>query len=114
MNAVLRRLISFFPKIHFWKHCGILFDYRSLVSDDGVHLSPVGDRLFYRSIRGSALFLSKLIHYDGLSVTMLSMTSLWLPSSSEHTDNLSVASSARLLSLHVMFGWPYNEMLNCT
>ena len=36
---------------------------------------------------------------------MLSMTSLWL--SSEHTDNLSVASSARLLSLHVMFGWPW-------
>ena len=59
VNAELRRLISFFPKIHFWKHRGMLFDYRSLLSDDGVHLSPVGDRLFYRSIRGAALFLSK-------------------------------------------------------
>ena len=59
VNAELRRLISFFPRIHFWKHRGMLFDYRSLVSDDGVHLSPVGDRLFYRSIRGAALFLSK-------------------------------------------------------
>ena len=38
VNAELRRLISFFPKIHFWKHRGMLFDYRSLVSDDGVFL----------------------------------------------------------------------------
>ena len=59
VNVELRRLISLFPKIHFWKHRGMLFDYQSLVSDDGVHLSPVGDHLIYRSVRGAALFLSK-------------------------------------------------------
>ena len=60
VNAELRRLISFFPAIHFWKHRGMLLDYRSLVSNDGVHLRcPDGERMYFRSIRGAALFLSK-------------------------------------------------------
>ena len=60
VNAELRRLISFFPSIHFWKLRGMLLDYRSLVSDDGVHLRcPHGERKYFRSIRGAALFLSK-------------------------------------------------------
>ena len=59
VNAELRRLISFFPAIHFLKHRGMLLDYKSLVSNDGVHVSPTGDRLYFRSIRGAALFLSK-------------------------------------------------------
>jgi hypothetical protein len=58
VNAELRRLISFFPAIHFWKHRGMLLDYKSLVCNDGVHVSPTGDRLYFRSIRGVALFLS--------------------------------------------------------
>ena len=52
----LRRLIAFFPKVHFWKHRGILFDYDSLVSNDGVHLSPVGNCLFNWLVHGVALF----------------------------------------------------------
>ena len=59
MKADLRLLIYLFPKIQFWKHRGMLFDYRSLVSDDGGHLFPVADRLFYISIRGAAPFLNK-------------------------------------------------------
>ena len=60
VNAELRRLISFFPAIHFWKHHGMLLDYRSLVSNDGVHLRcPEGERMYFSSIRGAALFLSK-------------------------------------------------------
>ena len=58
VNAELRRLISFSPAIHFWKHRGMLLDYKSLVCNDGVHVSPTGDRLYFRSIRGAALFLS--------------------------------------------------------
>ena len=60
VNTELRRLISFFPAIHFWKHRGMLLDYRSLVSNDGLHLScPEGERRYFCSIRGAALFLSK-------------------------------------------------------
>ena len=59
VNAELRRLISFFPAIHFWKHRGMLLDYQSLVCDDGVHVNATGERLYFRSIRGAALFLSK-------------------------------------------------------
>ena len=59
VNAELRHLISFFTAIYFWKHCGLLLDYKSLVCDDGVHVRPTGDRLYFRSIRGAALFLSK-------------------------------------------------------
>ncbi|KAI0219676.1 hypothetical protein LSAT2_028802 [Lamellibrachia satsuma] len=39
----------------------MLFDYQSLVSDDGVHLSSIGDRLFYRSDRGAAVFNAEAI-----------------------------------------------------
>ena len=56
-NAELRRLIAFFPKINFLKNRAMFFDYQSLVSDGGVHLSPIGDRLFYRT--AARLFLSK-------------------------------------------------------
>ena len=59
VNAELRRLISFFPELYFWKHRGMLRDYRSLVCHDGCHLGSAGERLYYRSIRGAALFLSK-------------------------------------------------------
>ena len=55
-NAELRRLIAFFSKINFLKNPGMLFDYQSLVSDDGVHLPSIGDSLFYRSDRSADLF----------------------------------------------------------
>ena len=59
VNAELKRLIELFPKIVYWKHRGMLSDYVSLLSDDGVHIAPAGERLYYRSIRGAVLFLSK-------------------------------------------------------
>ena len=59
VKAELRRLISFFPAIHFWKHRGMLLNYKCLVCDDGIHVSPTGDWLYFRSIREAALFLSK-------------------------------------------------------
>ena len=59
VNAELWRLVAFFPKIHFWKHRGMLLDYQSLVSRDGCHVGPGGQRLYFRSVRGAALFLSK-------------------------------------------------------
>ena len=59
VNAELKRLIEFFPKIVYWKHRGMLSDYVSLLSDDGVHIAPAGERLYYRSIRRAVLFLSK-------------------------------------------------------
>ena len=58
-DGALKRLIEFFPKIVYWKHRGMLSDYVSLLSDDGVHIAPAGERLYYRSIRGAVLFLSK-------------------------------------------------------
>ena len=60
VSAELRHLILFFPATHFWKHLGMLLDYRSLVSDGGLHLRcPEGECRYFRSIRGAALFLSK-------------------------------------------------------
>ena len=59
VNIELRRLTDFFPKIHVWKHRGLLLNYQDLISDDGVHVSPEGERKFFRSIRGATLFLSK-------------------------------------------------------
>ena len=59
VNRELRRLIFFFPRIHFWKHRGMLLDGCSLLGADGTHLDPRGARLYFRSIRGASLFLSK-------------------------------------------------------
>ena len=59
VNAELRRLVSFFPHLYSWKHRDMLHDYQSLVSHDGCHIGSAGERLYYRSIRGAALFLSK-------------------------------------------------------
>ena len=61
VNAELKRLIAFFPKCVYWKHRGMLSDYISLLSDDGVHIAAAGERLYYRSIRGAALYLSKRV-----------------------------------------------------
>ena len=59
VNAELRRLVGFFPHLHFWKHRGMLHDYQSLVAHDGIHHGSAGERLYFRSIRGAALFLSR-------------------------------------------------------
>ena len=59
VNAELKRLIEFFPKIIYWKHRGMLSDYVSLLSDDGVHIAAAGECLYHRSIRGAVLYLSK-------------------------------------------------------
>ena len=59
VNIELRRLTDFFPKNHVWKHRGLLLNYQDFISDDGVHVGPEGERKFFRSIRGAALFLSK-------------------------------------------------------
>ena len=59
VNRELRRLIFFFSRIHFWKHRGMLLDGCSLLGADGTHLDPRGARLYFRSIRGAVLFLSK-------------------------------------------------------
>ena len=42
VNRELRRLIFFFPRIHFWKHRGMLLDGCSLLGADGRHLEPRG------------------------------------------------------------------------
>ena len=66
----LRRLIGFFPRVHFWKHCSMLlngcslgvhwvFTRCSLLSNNGTRLNTNGDRIYFRSIRGGVVFLAK-------------------------------------------------------
>ena len=44
VNAELKRFIAFFPKCVYWKHRGMISDYISLLSDDGVRISAAGER----------------------------------------------------------------------
>ena len=73
VNAELSRLIAFFPKTHFLKNRFMLFDYQSLVSDDGVHLPSIGDSLFYGSDCGAALNIESMPQSD---LSMAPMTLL--------------------------------------
>ena len=59
VNHELMWLAQFFPKIRVWKHRG-MHDWCSILSSDGVHLDLFGQRLYFRSIRGAALYLAKL------------------------------------------------------
>ena len=53
VNQEIRHLVDFFPHIQFWKHHGMRLNWCVLLHNDKAHLAAVGDKLYYRSIRGT-------------------------------------------------------------
>ena len=56
----IKRLVDFFPCIHFWKHRCMRLNWCALLHDNGVHLGAAGENFYYRSISGAILYLAKL------------------------------------------------------
>ena len=66
LNRINARKFRSHPRISFWKHVGFERPVNAIMARDGVHLNKVGQRKYFRSVRGAVLVnLRKLnFHYS--------------------------------------------------
>lgn len=54
-NTILRTLLDSHQHIRFWSHRRIFGAQTEIFSNDGIHLSPFGQRHLYRSLRHAVM-----------------------------------------------------------
>ena len=55
VNRAMARVLPNLPGTSYWKHRGLWNSQYSILIDDGVHLSDVGNHRLFRSIRGAII-----------------------------------------------------------